>query len=226
MVDVFISYRRKDSLETCRELYRHLTEDLPDLEIFMDVEDIDSGKKWREVLEKGVKNCDVLLAVIGPEWLSIENDEGVRRITETTDYVRREISKAIRNHKGIIPVMLPGVPIPKENELPASIKALPRYQDFKLSDNLEADAKKLALKIRSAIKEKKAADRGRLAYKIFERVGIALIFPFYILSEIASRLVKGRSSTARNLMRFIVMALICIGSFWLLYLLVQSILHP
>jgi hypothetical protein len=56
MVDVFISYRRKDSKETCEKLYHHLAENLPGLKIFMDTENIEAGDEWRDVLERGVKN--------------------------------------------------------------------------------------------------------------------------------------------------------------------------
>lgn len=218
MVDVFISYRRKDSKETCEKLYRHLAENLPGLDIFMDIEDIEAGNKWRDVLETGVKKCDVLLAVIGLEWLSIENEEGVRRLTERTDYVRQEISKALRNHKGIIPVLIDGTGMPHKNELPNSIVALADYQAFTLSDNLEGDAKKLAIRIRSEIKKKKVADRSRFASKTVGNLGMILLYPFAVIFLIISSL-SGRSSRARKIRRFLLIAIIVIGSFWLLYIL-------
>ena len=223
MVDVFISYRRKDSKETCKKLYHHLAENLPGLEIFMDTEDIKAGNKWREVLETGVKKCDVLLAIIGPEWLSIENEEGVRRLTERTDYVRLEISKALRNHKGIIPVLIHGTGMPEKNELPNSIAALHSYEAFTLSDNLEDDAKKLAIRIEEAIKEKKAADRSRIASRAVGNLGMILLFPFAVIYLIISSL-SGRSARARKIRRFLLIAIIVIGSFWLLYILLKPIL--
>jgi hypothetical protein len=164
-----------------------------------------------------------LLAIIGPEWLSIENEGGVRRLTERTDYVRQEISKALKNQKSVIPVLINGAVIPDKNELPNSIAALTRYQAFTLSDDLEEDAKKLAIRIRNTIKEKKAADRWKFASKAVEILGTILLSPLAVIVLIIFSL-SGRSSRARKIRRLLLIAIIVIGSSWLLYVLLKPIL--
>ena len=75
MTDIFISYRRQDSQEICKDLFIHLVKALPDFKIFMDVNTIDAGNKWRDELEMGIEKCDVLLVMIGPNWSSIQNNQ-------------------------------------------------------------------------------------------------------------------------------------------------------
>ena len=222
MVDVFISYRRQDSQQVCEELFRHLTKNLPGLKVFMDVEGIAPGRKWKAELEKEVKKCQVLIVLMGPDWISIENDEGIRRITERKDYVRQEISSAIRNHKSIIPILVNGATIPNEVELPYSIKHLTRHQAFRLSDNIEADAMILADRIKVAIKEKKGEDKKRVFSKLIEPIGIVLIIPFFIIYEMFARLLKGASSNIRTIILLLVTMIFCTGCSWVVYRFILS----
>ena len=212
-----MSYRRRDSQEICENLYHHLTKNLPDLKIFMDTKGIEPGKEWRYALEAGVNNCDVFIAIIGQEWLSIKNEKGDRRITERTDYVRQEISSAIRNHKYIIPVLVNGASVPEFNELPHSIKDITRHQAFRLSDNIEEDAKALANWITKAIKEKKSNDRERVTSKIFNGVGIVLLFPFFIVYRILSRLANFISSNFLLFLFSLLTIALCFTCSWLVY---------
>ena len=46
------------------------------------------------MLGAGVAKCDVLLAIIGPNWLDARDEEGNRHLESEHDFVRVEIAAA------------------------------------------------------------------------------------------------------------------------------------
>jgi tetratricopeptide (TPR) repeat protein len=70
----------------------------------------------------------VLLAVIGPRWLSTADAASRRRIDDPQDWVRRELAEALAAGVRVIPVLTDGANLPKEADLPAEIAGLSRCQ--------------------------------------------------------------------------------------------------
>ena len=56
---------------------------------------IEPGADFGEVIERAVDGCAVLLAVIGPSWLSAADERGGRRLDDADDMVRLEIGAAL-----------------------------------------------------------------------------------------------------------------------------------
>ena len=83
MANIFISYRRSDAAPYAGRLDDRLTAHFSDPQVFMDLE-IKPGDDFVERLEEGVSRCDVLLVLIGPQWLRIQDDEGRRASTTQT----------------------------------------------------------------------------------------------------------------------------------------------
>ena len=92
--------------------------------IFMDVAAIDAGSDFRKAISDSVGDCDVLLALMGPDWLHAADDQGSRRLQSATDYVRLEISAALRRDIAVIPVLLRGAKMPRAEHLPEEIADL------------------------------------------------------------------------------------------------------
>jgi hypothetical protein len=67
---VFISYRRDDTSAYAGRLSENLGNYFGVDQIFMDVFSIEVGDEFPEAIEKAVTDCDLLLAVIGKQWLS------------------------------------------------------------------------------------------------------------------------------------------------------------
>ena len=65
----------------------------------------------------------VLIAVIGPGWLGVD-DAGHRRIDEPDDYVREEISLALKIGIPVVPELVGTADMPKATTLPDSIRDL------------------------------------------------------------------------------------------------------
>ena len=77
---VFISYRRDDSAGYVGRLYDRIKERFGEKSVFMDIDAIPPGEDFVEVIERAVSSCDVLLAVIGKQWLTITDTGGHRRL--------------------------------------------------------------------------------------------------------------------------------------------------
>lgn len=75
-----------------------------------------------------MRSARVLLAVIGPRWLTLTNPAGHRRIDDTNDWIRRELAEAFAAGVRVIPILTEQVEIPAEADLPADIAALSRCQ--------------------------------------------------------------------------------------------------
>lgn len=68
MGGISISYRRDDSTGWAGRLSEHLKGRIGHESNFMDIDTIAPGVDCSETLQKAKSSCDVLLAVIGPEW--------------------------------------------------------------------------------------------------------------------------------------------------------------
>lgn len=152
MARVFLNYRRQDSEGYVGRLYDHLTQHFKREDIFMDIDSIKPGDDFVEMLEDAVAACDVLIAVIGPQWLEITDGSGTRRLDEWNDFVRIEISNAIRRKKLIIPVLVGQARMPSPKDLPEDLTPLARRNAIELSHQRFAyDVEKLVSAIRDAI---------------------------------------------------------------------------
>ncbi len=124
MIKVFVSYRRDDSRHQAGRLYDHLVEHFGKEYIFKDVDSIPLGSDFREILTERVAGCDVFLAVIGDEWLSIAGSSGIRRLDDPGDFVRIEIEAALGRSIPVIPVLVGNSSVPKAEELPENLREL------------------------------------------------------------------------------------------------------
>ena len=92
----------------------------------MDVDTIEAGLDFVEVLENAVQSCDVLVALIGKQWLSIKDSAGNQRLDNPQDFVRVEITAALQRGIRLIPVLFDNVPMPNSDQLPRGLKSLAR----------------------------------------------------------------------------------------------------
>ncbi len=123
---IFISYRRIDSAGYAGRIYDRLVASFGENAIFMDVDTIEGGVDFIKVLEDAVQSCDVLIALIGRQWLSVTDKDGKRRLDSPEDFVRIEIAVALKRNIRVIPVLVDGVDMPQPIELPENLKALAR----------------------------------------------------------------------------------------------------
>jgi hypothetical protein len=134
MTTAFISYRRDDATAYAGRLYDGLRKRYGDEHVFMDVDRIQPGENFAAVIERSVRGADVVLVVIGPRWLAINNDAGRRRLDDPEDFVRQEVKAALDNGRRVIPVLVGGAGMPAEAALPAVLQRLAGVQAVSMSD--------------------------------------------------------------------------------------------
>jgi hypothetical protein len=131
---IFISYRREDSSGWAGRLCDRLRQHYGGGSLFMDIDDIEVGLDFAEVIERTVEKCDVLIALIGKYWLAATNDEGRRRIDLQDDYVRIEVSMALKRNIRVIPALLRGAAMPRSADLPEDLRPLVRRNALEISE--------------------------------------------------------------------------------------------
>jgi hypothetical protein len=88
----------------------------------MDVDDIPLGVDFSKYIDDKVGQCEVLLAVIGRDWLSASDETGNRRLDLPGDYVRIEIESALKRNIPVIPLLVRRASMPGAEDLPESIR--------------------------------------------------------------------------------------------------------
>lgn len=118
---IFISYRRRDTGGTAGRLYDRLARRFGEEQVFIDVGSIRAGADFRKTIDGAMSSCDVLLALIGTQWVTITDEAGRRRLDHPDDLIVFEIAAAIQRDISIIPVLVDEASMPRRSELPASI---------------------------------------------------------------------------------------------------------
>jgi ABC-type amino acid transport substrate-binding protein len=130
---IFISYRREETAFAAGWLFDRLADRFGKGQIFKDVDNIEPGDDFVDVITAAVGSCDVLLALIGPEWLTITDDQGRRRLDSAGDFVRLEIEAALSRKVLVIPILVDGATMPGADQLPPSLAMLSRRHALELS---------------------------------------------------------------------------------------------
>ena len=154
MAGIFISYRRSDSGGWAGRLSDCLKGELGRVQIFRDIEDIPPGVEFDRYINEAVSSCDVLIALIGPTWLTVKSGNGQRRLENPEDFTRLEIEAALKRNVRVIPALVGGAEIPGVDQLPEDLKPLARRQSYELSDiRWQDDCKKLADVLRPLVRQ-------------------------------------------------------------------------
>jgi tetratricopeptide (TPR) repeat protein len=130
---VFISYRREETAYAAGWLFDRLVDRFGRGQIFKDIDSIQLGDDFVEVITAAVGSCDVLLALIGARWLTIADEQGRVRLDDPDDFVRLEIEAALTRNVRVIPILVDGARMPRPDQLPASLAKLVRRHALELS---------------------------------------------------------------------------------------------
>jgi hypothetical protein len=120
---IAISYRRDDSRPVTGRLYDRLQTKFGQSSVFMDFDAIPPGVDFRDYIKRSIARSDLVIAMIGPNWVGEKADHS-RRIDEETDFVRLEIAYALQHGIPVIPVLINDTQMPAPEKLPADIAGL------------------------------------------------------------------------------------------------------
>lgn len=141
---IFLSYRRQDSSGHAGRLHDRLAAHFGSNQVFMDVDNIDPGEDFIEVIRNSVWASEVLLLVIGPQWASVTSKDGGRRLDDPNDFVRLEVASARERKIRLVPVLVGGARMPDARDLPHALRPIARLHAAEVTDvRFHADAAKL-----------------------------------------------------------------------------------
>jgi hypothetical protein len=130
---IFISYRRDDTSLPAGKLYYRLSGSFPQNKIYIGLDRVAHGEDLVKTIEKAVESSYVLIALIGRRWL-------ISDLGRPDDHVRSELSAAFKRNTRVIPVLVEGARMPRDDELPDELKALVTLKAWQVSDaSFEAD---------------------------------------------------------------------------------------
>jgi uncharacterized membrane protein YeaQ/YmgE (transglycosylase-associated protein family) len=146
---IFISYRREGDAALAGRIADLLGPEFGPDNVFMDVDAIRLGVDFVEVINEEVAKCDVLLAVIGRNWLDARNEAGQRLLDAPVDFVRIEIAAALKRQIPVIPILVDGTKIPPADRLPEELKELERRNALDLRNaSFRADMDRLVRELK------------------------------------------------------------------------------
>jgi formylglycine-generating enzyme required for sulfatase activity len=149
MSAIFVSYRRQAALVHARAVFERLSREFGPDQVFIDLEGIDVGVDFVELIEQQLRGCRVLLALIDPEWATAADSKGRRRLELPNDYVRIEVATALRRRIRVVPILIDGAEMPEEEALPDDLKGLARRNALELDfKRFDAEVRRLVAAIR------------------------------------------------------------------------------
>jgi TIR domain len=147
--NIFLSYRRDDAAHFAGRLVDSISRGLPGVKMFIDVDSISPGADFVKVMQEQLASCHAMILVIGPRWLG---QGGRRRLDNPDDFVRLEIEAAINRKIPIVPVLVDGAAMPREDEIPASLHSITRRNYVRIDhENYSAVAPRLVSQLADPI---------------------------------------------------------------------------
>jgi pterin-4a-carbinolamine dehydratase len=129
---VFVSYRRRDTGPFALALRAELDLRLDGVPLFLDVNRIQGGDLWVQVLDDALTRASILIALIGPNWEG-KTEGQAPRIGLADDWVRQEVARALRDPSdAILPVLVNRGAMPAEAELPDDVRRILAFQAIPL----------------------------------------------------------------------------------------------
>jgi TIR domain-containing protein len=121
---IFICYRRADTASITGRIYDRLTQKFGKHSVFKDVDSIPLGINFKQHVDSIIRQCAVVLVVIGDGWIDEISPSGKRKIDSPADHVRLEIESALSRDIPVVPLFVHGALMPSEDSLPESLREL------------------------------------------------------------------------------------------------------
>ena len=140
---IFISYRGSDLNWATEFVNARMTEAFGADTVFKAGNSLRAGEEYPAVLRSKAASCPVMLACIGPGWLTATAPDLGRRLDSPGDWVREEIATSLRAGNHLVPLLLGNhneVEVPKPDLVPESIRAMVYRQALWLAPGRGLDA--------------------------------------------------------------------------------------
>ncbi|MFG1641287.1 toll/interleukin-1 receptor domain-containing protein [Amycolatopsis sp. NPDC049252] len=140
MINIFLSYRADDGVHASARISRMLAEHFGRDRVFRDHDSLELGSRYPDELRGALTRADVVIAIIGPNWLGARRGVSSRCVDDPRDWVRTELRTAFESRRRVVPVLLDDVPVPAHDELPPDIAEVSRLTYWRVRNRtLDAD---------------------------------------------------------------------------------------
>lgn len=126
--EVFVGSRRTDAPGHTGRVGERLINHFEAGQVFKDVESLSPGVNYVYFIREKLQLAHVMVVVIGPHWA---NDP---RLHDLNDLHREEIRTAIERGIHLLPVLVNGATMPRDNQVPADIQPLLCRQAIEITD--------------------------------------------------------------------------------------------
>jgi hypothetical protein len=113
--ELFIAYRRSDSLAYAGRVADCLFSQLGPAQVFRDIESLEKGPNYVNGVRDRLQRAVVMVVVVGPQWVS-------EKLHRPDDLHREEIRTALQRGIHIQPVLVGGAEMPSPEQLPDDIR--------------------------------------------------------------------------------------------------------
>jgi TIR domain len=140
---IFISYRGSDQNWATELVYARMTEAFGVDAVFKAGNALRVGEDFPPILRREASSCPVMLACIGPGWLTATAPDGGRSLDSPGDWVREEIAISLQAGNHMVPLLIGNhneVAVPKPDQVPESIRAIVYRQAWRLAPGGGLDA--------------------------------------------------------------------------------------
>jgi hypothetical protein len=124
MEQIFLNFRTGDQDMAAPFLYDYLTDRFGTGTVFFSSHSITGGAHFPDELVHHAQECQVLLALIGPRWLTMTGPGERSLLADPDDWVRREIATALAAGRTVIPILVANAPRLAPEDLPADLAPL------------------------------------------------------------------------------------------------------
>lgn len=183
---IFICYRRSgEGAGFGGRIADKLVKHFGHAQCFRDIENIEKGTDFVESIKYATSICELLLVVIGPDWITLKDEQGNVKIQDKNDFVRLEVGTALARGIRVIPVLVGGAKVPSEEQLPEDLKPLVRRQSHELTDQRwDYDSDQLLKSIESIGIRGMSPEEHEARKRKQKIVATALLTSFLILSAV------------------------------------------
>jgi pterin-4a-carbinolamine dehydratase len=139
MIQVFISYRRTQAFMAER-IHDRICATFRAEQVFLDRSEIKPGTRFPDEINKALESAKIVLVVIDPTWISVQDPVTLKRRLEIrSDWVRIEVQRGLKADKILIPVLIDGARPPHRRQLPSVLADLATRQGIKVDRESFAD---------------------------------------------------------------------------------------
>ena len=131
---IFICYRRTDSAPYAGRIAEALVERYGKDNVYFDVKDVGVGEDFDSSIMEAARACDVMLVIIGRQWLESHDFAFGYRYQPGGDSVLRQIAGALKAKKAVVPVLVNSASFPNAKNLPKGVVAITERQALILNN--------------------------------------------------------------------------------------------